>query len=112
MTDQLGLPLAPGRAHTADPAAAKQAAKASRAQAASHRARILEHVKAERDYGATYREVALALQVEPAEANRRLCELRESGHVLRLAATRAPRPGSPAHIYVTPAFAFGREEAT
>lgn len=110
MAEQLDFPLAL-KTHRADPPAAKAAAQASRDRAASNRAKLLGHLERERDFGATYREAATALGLEPAEANRRLSELRESGHVVRLEATRVPRPGSTAHIYVLPRFVFGRATA-
>jgi hypothetical protein len=94
--------------HADDPPAAKAAAMIAKNAAASNRGRILKHLAGEEAHGATYREAAQALGLEPAEANRRCCDLHRDGQIMRLTLTRAPARGVPGHVYVLPVWVLNR----
>lgn len=96
------------KSHVSDPPASKQAARAAKARAGATRTRILAHLDQEQAHGATFREAAAALKIDPAEANKRLSDLRAEGKIVRLAETRRASIGAACHLYVLEKFSYGR----
>jgi len=103
---QAGLFDAPTtpRARARDPETSQTAAQGARAAAAAHRARILAWLEAQGPVGGTYTEIAAGVFLEPVQVDRRLVDLRRTGHLVRLSTTRRTPSGCPAHVHVARQF--------
>lgn len=88
------------RARRRDPAVSQTAAASMRHTAAAHRALILAWVEAQGPVGGIFTEIAQGVYLEPVQVDRRLVELRRSGHLVRLDATRPTPSGRRAHVHV------------
>lgn len=98
------------RWHRKDPETAKAAAYRAADKAITHRKTILAALESRGQTGATHDELDRELGWRPGTANRRCCELRQAGELVRTKRRRPTRTGSLARVYVLPHYRTPGEE--